>query len=295
MPAFLELLLRPALRALPASLLQHLAGSGLRVIALVGAIGLRGRAVVIADGAGRGLRLDIGDGDPAQALGSYQPDAQRALTELVHEGDVVYDIGAGAGFFTLIAARLAGRTGQVYAFEPDPDRAALLRRNVRRNRFENVLVTGRDASSSSGFKAQVDDEPSAEGADADGVGVARRPRCARADAVETVALNEFVDHPGVRPPDVVRIDITGGLDVLHGMTSLLQRSVPTLLLGVPAEQAVPAAADRLATFLTEFGYELHVTAPASLPDAPMVHLVARHERRTGLRRQRESHQAHDAC
>jgi FkbM family methyltransferase len=287
MPAALEVLLRPALRALPASLLQLLAGSGLRAIALVGGLGLRGRAVVIGGGEGRGLRIDIGQGDPAQAVGSYQPDAQHALGQFAHAGDVVYDIGADIGFFTIIAARLVGRTGQVYAFEPDPDRAALLRRNVQLNQLGNVLVTGRDASSTSGFKAQ----PGRQEADADaGAGSLPAPgpqHCWHDGAVETVALNEFIDHPGVRPPDVVRIDVRGGLDALHGMTALLQRSVPTLLIGLPAEDAGPGATNRLATFLAEFGYEVHATSVAPPAGSPMVHLLARHERRTGLRRQRE--------
>jgi FkbM family methyltransferase len=273
---------------LPATLLQRLAGQGTGLFARLGGLGLQDRPVVIAGGEGRGLHIDIGRGEPAQAVGTHQVDAQRALAELVHDGDVVYDIGADAGFFTVIIARLVGPTGQVYAFEADPDRAALLRRNVQRNQLGNVLVTGRDASSASGFRAASPGGPVGErpaGGDEP-----RRGGCGLHGAVETVALNEFIDHPGVRPPDVVRVDVTDGLDALHGMTALLQRTVPTLLIGVPAQPGVPLPDERLAAFLTEFGYELAATTEAAPAGASMAHLVARHERRTGLRRQREPHQ-----
>ena len=42
------------------------------------------------------------------------------LIETIKEGDIVVDIGANIGYFTLLAARLVGENGRVYAFEPEP-------------------------------------------------------------------------------------------------------------------------------------------------------------------------------
>jgi FkbM family methyltransferase len=282
-PALLGTVARPALRALPAPLSRRLAGSRSRALSRAGGIGLRGRPVRIATGAGAGLRIDIGPEDPAQALGSYQLEAQAAIRALVHEGDVFYDIGAGIGFFTIIAARLAGPTGLVYAFEPDPARAALLRHNVNVNRLGNVLLTGRDAGSTTGFQEGVEPAPGIPGPG----GMA----CPANPAVETVALNDFIDHPGVRPPDIVRVDVSNRLDALHGMTALLQHSVPTLLLTVPGDRADEPRTTSLASFLTEFGYELQPIGDTSGGNGGRAHLIARNERRTGLQRQREPHRA----
>jgi FkbM family methyltransferase len=53
----------------------------------------------------------------------------------IRPGDVVVDIGAQIGSFTLLAARRARR---VYSYEPAPGNYSQLRRNVALNRLENV-------------------------------------------------------------------------------------------------------------------------------------------------------------
>jgi hypothetical protein len=40
----------------------------------------------------------------------------------------------------VIAAKLIGPTGQVYSFEPLPAKAALIRKNIKPNVFENVKI-----------------------------------------------------------------------------------------------------------------------------------------------------------
>ncbi|HKV38509.1 MAG TPA: FkbM family methyltransferase [Blastocatellia bacterium] len=73
-------------------------------------------------------------------LGIYEPGIQRALSRLIDEGDVVYDVGANAGFFTLLAARLTGESGSVFAFDPLPDNVASIRDQIAVNLLKNVRV-----------------------------------------------------------------------------------------------------------------------------------------------------------
>lgn len=51
-------------------------------------------------------------------LGQFEPATVRAYKALVRPGQVVLDIGANVGAHTLPLARLVGRAGRVYAFEP---------------------------------------------------------------------------------------------------------------------------------------------------------------------------------
>jgi hypothetical protein len=55
-------------------------------------------------------------------------------------GDVMLDVGANIGWYSVLCDRMAEPGAAIFAFEPDPDNAALLRRNLERNRASRVQV-----------------------------------------------------------------------------------------------------------------------------------------------------------
>ena len=70
------------------------------------------------------------------AMGFYEPDSTRKVSELLNKGDVFYDLGANAGYYTLVAAKSVGMTGQVVAFEPVPVNAAAVREQIQLNEYQ---------------------------------------------------------------------------------------------------------------------------------------------------------------
>jgi hypothetical protein len=66
------------------------------------------------------------------------PPSLRYLKTVVHRGDVVADVGAHIGYYTLSLARLVGEQGHVFAFEPTPATAALLKKNVAVNCIDKL-------------------------------------------------------------------------------------------------------------------------------------------------------------
>jgi len=54
---------------------------------------------------------------------------------IVRQGDVVIDVGANLGWYTVVIARLVGADGRVLAFEPEPRNFELLEKNVAWNGF----------------------------------------------------------------------------------------------------------------------------------------------------------------
>ena len=56
------------------------------------------------------------------------------------EGDVVVDIGAHIGRYTLIASKRIGTNGKVIAIEADPDSFEILNLNIRLNELANVTT-----------------------------------------------------------------------------------------------------------------------------------------------------------
>jgi len=55
------------------------------------------------------------------------------------EGEIVIDVGAHIGLFTIYASRLVGPNGIVIAIEPHPDNFSILLSNIRLNHLQNVI------------------------------------------------------------------------------------------------------------------------------------------------------------
>jgi len=94
----------------------------------------QGRWVEVRNGLGQGLNLFVLPRyELAYIRGDHEPTIQSVLSSVLRRGEVFFDVGAHVGFFSLIAARLVGSEGSVFAFEPDPDNFARLRANISRN------------------------------------------------------------------------------------------------------------------------------------------------------------------
>lgn len=87
---------------------------------------------------GHQMLLDRADTLELASREVHDPLETHVLVHHARPGDVVADLGAHIGYFTLLLARRVGPEGHVYAFEPDPENFRLLRRNTRLNGYENV-------------------------------------------------------------------------------------------------------------------------------------------------------------
>src|SRR4051812_14269184 len=73
-------------------------------------------------------------------LGQYELHIQEELKSCIKPGQTVFDIGANAGFFTLVAARLVGAAGKVIAFDPLPDNIQSIQEQLDLNSLINCTV-----------------------------------------------------------------------------------------------------------------------------------------------------------
>ena len=60
------------------------------------------------------------------------------IDKTVREGMVCIDLGANIGYTTLAMLKNVGKSGFVYAIEPDPRNIDLLRKNIEHNKFEDI-------------------------------------------------------------------------------------------------------------------------------------------------------------
>jgi FkbM family methyltransferase len=68
-------------------------------------------------------------------------------TDLLRNGDIVADLGAGVGEFTIKASKKVGSEGLVIAIEPNPEDFALLCENAETNRCDNVIPVNKGVGS----------------------------------------------------------------------------------------------------------------------------------------------------
>lgn len=70
----------------------------------------------------------------------YEQETTLFSRKYLNPGDCVYDVGANIGYFTLEFARSVGKDGKVLSFEPHPEIFEVLKRNIKRNRYSNIIT-----------------------------------------------------------------------------------------------------------------------------------------------------------
>lgn len=154
-------------------------------------------------------------------IGTYERETQQIFARFIRQGDVVCDIGANVGFFTLLASRLVGPNGAVWSFEPVPRNLTYLRRHIDANGISNVhVVEAAVAARSGNARFSTATSPSMGHLDDQGELV-----------VPAVSLDDLVNSGEVRPPRFLKIDVEGAeADVLLGAEETLRRLHPVILL-----------------------------------------------------------------
>jgi FkbM family methyltransferase len=210
-----------------------------------------GRAVVpIVAGPLRGMRWRVGSSNHGCWLGSYELEKQRAIAAWVKPGMVVYDVGANAGFYTLLFARLAGPSGSVFAIEPFAENLVNLIDHVAMNGIGNCRVIQAAVARTRGIAAFSPGASRSTGA----IGA---PGAGSAILVPTVSLDGMVDELGYPAPDLVKMDIEGGeSDALAGAAALLEKGNAIWFIALHGDDQKR----RCQRLLLEAGYALHTVA-----------------------------------
>ncbi len=73
---------------------------------------------------------------------------RKFLATFLKPGDVVLDIGANVGLFSLLTASCVGEKGRVYAFEPVKRVGEMFKENLRLNSFQNIELIEKGLSNS---------------------------------------------------------------------------------------------------------------------------------------------------
>lgn len=150
---------------------------------------------------------------------AYEKLETKLFEQYVAKDMIVVDIGANVGYYTLLAAKLVGDKGKVFAFEPEPDNYALLVRNVELNGYGNVITVRKAVSSKMGrAKLFLNKQTGAHGFLPD------REDVIGVMTVETVSLDEYFGGKEC-PVDIIKLDVEGSeISVLLGMQNVVKNN-----------------------------------------------------------------------
>jgi len=149
---------------------------------------------------------------------------EKLRTELfktqIRQGMTVIDLGADIGYYTLLAAKLVGKNGGVFAFEPAPDNYALLTKNIALNGYKNVVPVQKAVSSENGqlklFLCDYESMLSNLYTSYDERG--------KFVMVDTIPLDEFFRDKDL-PIDFIKMDVEGAeMATLEGMTNIIEKN-----------------------------------------------------------------------
>ncbi len=207
----------------------------------------------IIQGTLRGRRWIVGSSNSGCWLGSYERNQQILLEKYVKEGDVIFDVGAHVGFYTLLGSLLVGDSGQFVAFEPVPRNLTYLKKHLQINSVSNVAIVEAAVSNDDGC-GRLLSGPSSSMWHIDAQGELD---------VQTVSLDELVLNAKIPPPNLIKMDIEGAeVLALNGSAKVISEFHPVFVLsthGIDVHQ-------RCCRFLESAGYRLFPIGQTSLDE-----------------------------
>ena len=149
------------------------------------------------------------------------------MLQQIKPGDLVIDVGAHFGFFTLLAASLCGAKGRVIAFEPGRQTFEMLSRNTAP--FPQIQIEAQAAGAINGTLdfwefSTLHSEYNTTKREAVPAHIQGKIR-----QMPVVTLDTYcVEHQIT--PDFIKLDVEGAeMDVLHGMDGLLAGHHPPVI------------------------------------------------------------------
>lgn len=157
--------------------------------------------------------------------GDFTPDRESEIRGFFvpRRGDVVIDVGAHIGRYSMTGSRLVGKEGKVIAIEASPSNYEMLNRNIKLNRLTNVLTVNCAAFSKEATVKLYEPDETAS--------IYNTVMSSRADVnhakyaeVNASALDSIIGSTGFSTSSIdwIKIDVEGAeLEVLKGATQIL--------------------------------------------------------------------------
>ncbi|MDO9373185.1 MAG: FkbM family methyltransferase [Ferruginibacter sp.] len=195
---------------------------------------------------------------------SFEFSTLQLFSKIVHPGDVIIDVGANSGLYSIFYSNLVGANGLVHAFEPDKETCSLLQKNLQLNNCSNVIVHNLALSDKESRIEMVSFTP--DNLHLDQGDSFKYIREVGAD--ETDEANKFMHAcpldtlrqiGEITKIDFIKIDVEGAeFLVLKGAVQTIQRFKPVIIFELSGQwtSRFHYKPYELLVFLKDLGYEM---------------------------------------
>ncbi len=170
------------------------------------------------------------EGNTFYYYGYCEANLTNFLLRFLKGGDVVLDVGAHVGFYSILASELVGEKGEVHSFEPTPWTFGLIKQNTKK--LSNVILNNNAVSNkkeSISFKDYGVGYGAYNTAHKDGSTLKKKAKVVH---VDTVVLDDYCKEKNIKP-DFIKLDAEGyEYSILQGMNYLFKEIRPLVTLEV---------------------------------------------------------------
>ena len=183
------------------------------------------------------------------------------LIHQLNNGDTFIDVGAHYGYFSLLASKLVGSSGKVFAFEASPTTYEVFQKNA--NRTDNIISHNLAVSDSNEY-LKFYEFPNLY-SEYNSLDVEQfknekwfseyKPREVN---VESILLDDFLSSKSVNPK-VVKIDVEGAeLKVIKGFEKHLLENTPLIVIEYLSAERGNIAHVEAEKLLESLGFQSHI-------------------------------------
>lgn len=201
----------------------------------------------------KGEKWIFGSGDHAFFFGTYEKTIVDTFIQYAKKSNVIYDLGANVGYYTLLASKYVLKPGEVCAFEPLPQNIFYLKKHVELNKISNVHIFECAISNITGIVEFKELDDAQAGTICKNSTMFNKIRIVK---INSITLDDLIENENISPPQLIKMDIEGAeFDALKGGKHLLERYHPTIFLSTH-NCHVKGIHKKCCDFLVDLGYNL---------------------------------------
>lgn len=164
------------------------------------------------------------------------------------QGDVVIDVGANIGKYSIYAGHLVGKEGKIISIEPSLEPSELLKKSIKENHLQDVVTLIHVAISNKNGKQKLyfsDTKP---------INSLLYQLSQNYVEVQTLTLDSLVEKLKLKKVDWMKVDVEGvEYEVLEGAKNTLKNNNVNLIIEI-----LKVHEEKVLKFLKDLGYSISI-------------------------------------